>query len=113
MPRVVGEKVEEGTCALSIARSRTRTSSAEEDQEVAASILLISGCMDNQFSMDGERNGALAGTLKRVWGGGKFTGHYRKFRDKIVSLMPTTQTPNYYFVGAPDLKFEGQKPFEI
>ena len=47
-----------------------------------------------------EENGAFTGTLKKVWNNGKFAGGYRKFRDKIVSLMPSSQTPNYYFVGA-------------
>jgi hypothetical protein len=51
--------------------------------------------------------------LKNVWNGGKFTGNYRKLRDKIVSQLPSTQTPNYYFVGAANKIFEGQKPFTI
>jgi hypothetical protein len=111
MPRVVGEKVEKAHRELY--RSIQNNNKSAEKTKVTASALLISGCMDNQFSMDGERNGAFTGTLKRVWAGGKFTGHYRRFRDRIVSLMPSTQTPNYYFVGAPDPKFEGQKPFKI
>jgi hypothetical protein len=111
MPRAVGEQVERAHRALY--RSIQQENKPAESTKVAASVLLISGCMDNQFSMDGARNGAFTGTLKRVWNGGKFSGHYRKFRDKIVSLMPTTQTPNYFFVGSPDVKFEGQKPFQI
>ena len=62
---------------------------------------------------DGERNGLFTGTLKKVWNGGKFTGHYRKFRDVIVSQMPPDQTPNYYFVGAANPDFEAQPPFTI
>jgi len=30
-----------------------------------------------------------------------------------VSLMPATQTPNYYFIGAPNAAFEAKKPFTI
>ena len=41
--------------------------------------------MDNQTSMDGDNNGAFTGMLKKVWNGGKFTGNYRKLRDKIVA----------------------------
>ena len=69
--------------------------------------------MDNQTSMDGDHNGAFIGTLKKVWSGGKFNGNYRKLRDKIVSLMPSTQTPNYYLTGAANPAFEAQKPFTI
>ena len=111
MPRSVGEKVEKAHSALY--RSIQAAHPGAEKARVRASILLISGCMDNQFSMDGEKNGAFPGTLKKVWAGGRFTGAYRKFRDKIVSLMDETQTPNYYFIGAANSTFESQKPFTI
>ena len=66
------------------------------------------GCMDNQTSLDGPRNGLFTGTLKKVWSGGKFKGSYRKLRDTIVAKMPPDQTPNYYFVGAANPKYEAQ-----
>jgi len=84
-----------------------------EKLRVRATALLISGCMDNQYSMDGPRNGAYTAALKRVWAGGKFTGNYRAFRDRIASLMDPSQTPNYSVVGAPNPVFEAQKPFTI
>ncbi len=111
MPRDIAAKTENANRALYRAiQEQTR---GAEKTKVAASILLLSGCMDNQTSMDGDHNGAFTGTLKKVWNGGRFTGNYRKFRDKIVSLMPSTQTPNYYFVGVPDSRYEGQTPFTI
>ena len=61
----------------------------------------------------GEQNGAFTGMLKQVWNGGKFRGRYRRFRDTIVSRMPSSQTPNYFFVGAPNRAFEAQRPFKI
>ena len=36
--------------------------------------ILISGCQDNQTSMDGDRNGAFTEALLRVWADGAFTG---------------------------------------
>jgi metacaspase-1 len=84
-----------------------------EDLTVRATVLLISGCMDNQYSMDGPRNGAYTAALKRVWAGGKFSGNYRAFRNRIASLMDPSQTPNYSVVGAPNPVFEAQKPFTI
>jgi len=86
---------------------------AAEKTKVRASILLISGCMDNQTSRDGDENGLFTGTLRKVWNGGKFKGNYRKLRDVIVSKMPSDQTPNYYVVGASNPKFEAQSPFTI
>jgi hypothetical protein len=74
---------------------------------------LISGCQDNQYSLDGDRNGAFTGALKRVWKGGKFQGTYRKFRDLIAMQLPDSQTPNYYRAGATSSTFEAQKPFSV
>jgi hypothetical protein len=80
---------------------------------IEASVLLISGCMDNQTSLDGFRNGLFTSNLLRVWNGGKFTGSYRSFRNQIARRMPTTQTPNFYFAGKRCPKFEAETPFTI
>jgi len=86
---------------------------AGENVRVRASVLLISGCQDNQYSWDGNRNGRFTEKLRKVWNSGKFVGAYRPFRNKIASLMPVSQTPNYYKVGAANGAFEAQKPFTI
>jgi len=78
-----------------------------------ASALLISGCMDNQTSSDGAFNGLFTGTLLRVWNSGKFKGSYKQFWKKIVSIMPSDQTPNFYWATARDASFERQTPFTI
>jgi len=111
MPPQIGEKVEAAHPKLY--RAIQKAHPGAEKAKVQASILLISGCMDNQVSMDGDRNGAFTEMLKKVWGEGKFRGNYRKFRDTIVARMPHTQTPNYYCVGAVNPGFEAQKPFTI
>ena len=80
---------------------------------VRASVLLVSGCQDNQTSLDGNRNGLFTEKLKKAWNNGKVTGSYRSFRDRIVAQMPGTQTPNYYVVGAKNAAFEAQPPFTI
>jgi len=80
---------------------------------VKSSVLLLSGCQDNQLSADGTFNGLFTGTLKQVWNGGKFRGSYRTFRKRIVNRMPPDQTPNYFTIGAPNAQFEAQKPFSI
>ncbi len=85
----------------------------ESRAKVKASVLLLSGCQDNQLSADGTFNGLFTGTLKRVWNGGKFRSSYRTFRDRIVSRMPPEQTPNYFTVGAPNPQFEEQRPFSV
>jgi metacaspase-1 len=85
----------------------------DAEENVAATVLLISGCQDNQLSSDGEHNGLFTATLLGVWKNGAFTGHYRSFHSRILALMPFSQSPNYYVVGAPNPAFEKQKPFAI
>ncbi|MEY2856294.1 MAG: hypothetical protein RLZZ74_603 [Cyanobacteriota bacterium] len=82
-------------------------------QEIAASVILISGCQDNQLSMDGNVNGFFTQTLLEVWQKGKFKGTYRQFRREIGNLMPPYQSPHFYMVGTPSPDFENQTPFTI
>ena len=111
MPTTVARKVQKAHAKLYKAIQDEHP--AAETAEIDASVLLISGCMDNQTSQDGARNGLFTGTLKNVWNGGKFKGGYRKLRDTVVSKMPPDQTPNYYFVGAANADFEAQRPWTI
>jgi len=84
-----------------------------ESTVLKATVLLISGCQDNQVSLDGSRNGLFTETMKRVWSNGKFKFGYKRFRDTIVAKMPPTQTPNYFVVGGTNAEFESQKPFTV
>jgi hypothetical protein len=80
---------------------------------IQASVILISGCQDNQLSADGQGNGLFTEKLLQVWNGGRFQGsHYRFWKD-IVQRMPVTQSPNYYKVGQDDPDFEALLPFTI
>lgn len=78
-----------------------------------ATVLLISGCQDNQLSSDGDGNGLFTGTLLQVWSNGSFMGTYHDFHSQIVSQMPPTQTPNYFMTGPDNAAFESQNPFTV
>ncbi len=84
-----------------------------DDADVKATVILISGCQDNQQSLDGERNGLFTETMLKTWKDGTFTGSYRRFRRRILNQMPPYQSPNYLVVGAPNRAFTLQRPFEI
>lgn len=81
--------------------------------EINATVRLISGCQDNQLSIDGRFNGRFTGTLLRVWNDGAFSGNYREFHSHILRRMPSTQSPNHYVIGKPNPAFDEQRPFEI
>lgn len=81
--------------------------------ELKASVRLLSGCQDNQYSYDGDQNGAFTTQLLQVWNGGRFQGNYQQFHKKILMRMPAIQSPNHSVVGASDPQFDQQTPFEI
>jgi metacaspase-1 len=81
--------------------------------EVKATVLLISGCQDNQLSSDGDFNGLFTANLLRIWNSGKYKKNYKSFHKDIVRRMPPDQTPEYSIVGAANPTYEAQKPFSL
>jgi hypothetical protein len=77
-----------------------------------AAVILISGCQDNQTSMDGARNGAFSEQLLRVWNNGAYRGNYARFHATIKGGMKPTQTPNLFTLG-PAAAFARQEPFSV
>jgi hypothetical protein len=75
-------------------------------------VLLISGCQDNQTSMDGEHNGAFTEKLLRVWNNGGFRGNYAGFHARIRAAMPASQSPNLFTLG-PAATLQAQAPFMV
>ena len=77
-----------------------------------AGVILISGCQDNQTSLDGAHNGAFTEQLLKVWNNGKYRGTYGRFHAAIKAGMPSSQTPNLYTLG-PVGRFARQQPFKV
>ena len=75
-------------------------------------VVLISGCQDNQTSMDGDHNGAFTEQLLKVWNHGSFQGDYRSFHAHIRAGMPGTQSPNLFVLGSAGA-FLAQGPFAV
>lgn len=111
MPRDVAERTYQQNKALydDIQNSHP----AAETAEIGATVLLISGCQDNQLSLDGERNGLFTQQLLAVWDDGKWSGSHPSFHKAIGARMPPTQSPNYNPVGAPNPGFEQQTPLTV
>jgi hypothetical protein len=77
-----------------------------------AAVILISGCQDNQTSMDGPHNGAFTEQLLSVWNHGTFKGNYTRFHATIRARMPSTQSPNLFTLGTAG-PLLSQQPFAI
>lgn len=84
-----------------------------ERADPAATVLLISGCRDDQLSLDGFSNGLFTENLRAVWADGAWEGGHAEFREAIRARMPAKQQPNYLRVGADNPGFEQQKPFTV
>jgi hypothetical protein len=95
-----------------IDRITLSTRLTEIAKECKAAVLLISGCQDNQTSMDGDHNGAFTEQLLQVWNHGAYRGSYAKFHAAIKARMAATQSPNFFTLG-PAAAFVGQQPFSV
>jgi hypothetical protein len=84
-----------------------------KEADVRATVLLISGCQDDQTSADGDRNGLFTGTLLGVWKDGEFTGDYPDLAQATADRMPLEQQPNFLQVGRKNDEFEHEHPFTI
>jgi hypothetical protein len=111
MPREVEEATYEANKELydEIQKENPSTDKAM----IGATVLLISGCQDNQLSLDGDKNGLFTQQLLSVWNNGRWKGPYHRFQQAIAAKMPPTQSPNYFKVGASDLDFERQTPLTV
>jgi lysophospholipase L1-like esterase len=80
-------------------------------------VRLISGCQDDQVSLDGDVNGRFTQELLEVWKNGGFKGNYKQFhaaiRKGIAKDGPQAQTPNHMVIGSHDGAFDDQKPFTV
>jgi hypothetical protein len=88
-------------------------SSRASQGDVGATVVLISGCQDDQLSLDGFANGRFTEELLKIWDGGTWKGGYAEFHEAIRSGMPSTQQPNYMVVPAENADFEQQDPLTI
>jgi hypothetical protein len=75
-------------------------------------VVLISGCQDNQTSMDGDHNGAFTEQVLKVWSQGAFQGNYGGFHGRIKAGLPPSQSPNLFTLGVAG-KFLAQRPFTV
>lgn len=84
-----------------------------EKGRVGASVILLSGCQDNQLSLDGPFNGAFTGQLLATYRNGNFTGTYKELQTKVRSKMPLTQSPNYMETGTVDPAHQKARCFTL
>lgn len=108
--KAAGGRVEDPDTALANVTVSGRLTAIVKEFHPA--VILISGCQDNQFSMDGNHNGAFTEQLLSVWNNGGFKGSYASFHARVRAGLPPTQSPNLFTLG-PAAKFLKQAPFSV
>ncbi|WP_291013255.1 caspase family protein [Hydrogenophaga sp.] len=108
--RAAGGAVIDPDVALAQVAVNPRLGAIVKDFQPA--VLLISGCQDNQFSMDGDHNGAFTEQVLRVWNHGSFQGNYALFHAKVRAALPPSQSPNLFTLG-PAATLLKQTPFTL
>jgi len=108
--RLAGDKsVDPDTALAHVSASGRLTGIVKKFNPTA---ILISGCQDNQTSMDGDNNGAFTEQLLNAWSNGSFKGSYATFHASIRSRLPPTQSPNLFTLGKAGT-FLAQQPFKV
>ena len=108
--KAAGKAAVDPDTALATVAASARLTAIVKDFKPA--VVLISGCQDNQTSMDGDHNGAFTEQLLRVWSQGAFAGNYGSFHARIKAALPPTQSPNLFTLGQAGT-FLAQTPFTL
>jgi metacaspase-1 len=68
--------------------------------DAKATVVLLSGCRDDQTSMDGPVNGAFTGAFLQVWDNGGYRRSYSDLRNDVVAQISSPdQTPGLFTYG--------------
>ncbi|MDW9414240.1 peptidase C14, caspase catalytic subunit p20 [Sinorhizobium meliloti] len=97
----------------SISVGEERNLTREITSPISCSVRLISGCQDNQVSLDGIGNGAFTAALISTWNHGRFNRNYAAFHRAIMMKLPPDQTPHHWQVGPRNPIYDAQTPFAI
>jgi hypothetical protein len=83
------------------------------DVSLAARVLLLSGCRDDQTAGDGAGNGRFTAAVLRTWDSGAYQGGYRRLVTQVKRLLPPWQTPGYLALNDPRRAFATEQPFRV
>jgi len=107
--KAAGKTVDPDTALANVAASGRLTAIVKDFNPA---VVLISGCQDNQTSMDGDHNGAFTEQVLKVWNQGNFQGNYGTFHARVKAGLPPSQSPNLFTLGKAGI-FLAQRPFTV
>jgi hypothetical protein len=86
--------------------------------ELSAGLVVLAGTSEDQWAMDGPKNGAFTTALLSVWNGGRFEGTYTDFIGAVGRQMRrgktsgSPQLPQLYIRG-PNADLAAMRPFRM
>jgi hypothetical protein len=92
--------------------TRRQASMRKPTDCIAARVVLLAACQDNQVAYDGPGNGAFTAALLSVWNGGRYAGTYPEFLSAIRARL-VAQTPAYLATGHGNPAWEATRPFTV
>jgi metacaspase-1 len=115
VPRALPPEVSEKTYRAHAALYRgVKAECPQGDRvDIGASVILISGCKDDQVSLDGPQNGVFTGAVLKTWSNGTFKGSIQTFHTNILDQISFVQSPEFFEVGISSPAFKQQQPFTI
>ncbi len=108
-----GTVIKDSTNIFSSSIFNAHQSNRKNNNGLKASVRLLSGCQDNEYSREKGIHGVFTKALLDVWDEGKFRGDYKKFHRSILRRVPFRQKPNHLIIGPPNSKFNKEPPFSI
>jgi hypothetical protein len=81
------------------------------DPRMKASLLHISGCRDEEFSVGDEDGGVFTTVVARVWDKGRFQGTWDTFHDAVSAEIATGQRPQGNLYGPAADVLASRRPF--
>lgn len=88
-------------------------SESKLDTALNCHVKLLSACMEDEVTHDGENNSEFTGALKEIWANGSFTGFYETLHQKLFDRFHPRQNPCLINIGKQIPLFNNQKPFKI
>lgn len=120
MPSNIGRRVQEQNLvhyrelARRVEHVDKRIIFSPQQTNIAASVLLLSACQDEETALDGDNHGIFTQALLKVWARGHFDQDYTDFHRQITrEINLPQQRPNLLKLPPEDPSFIMQRPFTI
>jgi hypothetical protein len=94
-------------------RSARASTPPADNLPLAASVILLAACQDNQVSLEFDGHGAFTAALLDQWDGSHFAEDYRALTTSIRRALPATQVPGLLAIGGHWPAFEQQRALTL